>query len=233
VARQDEEPGPGGPQGLVDPFAHVADGRHGSSEERVQLTEDRDQGLLALVGDGGGQEHAATPTVGELEDHASGLPGAIDEEDVSALLLELPRQEGEALQVDSHRVEREAVGEPLERPGRDRDPTLREVVVDLGELLVGEEPFLADPRDEVEGVRALRRRDGLRGEDPAPVPRAVSEDLGDGEETVRIDDGAGDGLQDVERAPAVRGAGVRMGLPSERPRVIQHAERSVGGGGCR
>jgi hypothetical protein len=65
------------------------------------------------------------------------------------------------------------------------------------------------------------------------VARAVKVDLGDGKETVRIDDGAGDGLLDVERASAVWGAGVRVRFPEERSRVIQHAECSVEGGGCR
>ena len=110
---------------------------------------------------------------------------------------------------------------------------MRQLFLDLGEPLVDEGPPLAYECNEIEGVVALRRRDGVRHEDAALVAGAVEVDLGDAEKTVRINDRAGDGLLDVKRASAVRGSGVWVRFPEERPRVIPHAECSGEGWGCR
>jgi hypothetical protein len=135
--------------------------------------------------------------------------------------------------VDGYSVDGAAVGEPLDCPGRDWDPALGEFVMDFGELLVAEEPTLAYPSDEVEGVDALRRRDRVRCEDSALVTRALEEDFGDGERLVYVEDRAGDGLLDVEGSPTVGGTGMLMGLPAEGARIIRNEECTAGGGGCK
>lgn len=234
MAGEDEETRPDHPQGLVNPLAHVPDRRHGTPQEGVELTEDRDEIVLALLPDGGGEEHRSAPSVGELEDHPSRLPRAVDEEHVSTLLfLELLRQEGETLQVDGHGIDGVAVGEPLEGPEGDLHPPFCEFLLDLRELPVSQEPSLAHMSQEVEGVDALRRSDRVGFEDAARMSRAVERDLREREVTVHIGDGTGDGLEDMERATAVRGTGVLVRLPAEGPGIIRSGEYTAGGGGCR
>ena len=92
---------------------------------------------------------------------------------------------------------------------------------------MGQEPSLAHMGDQVEGVDALGRGDRVGSEDPKVVLGAVEKHLGDGQEPTGVLDRAGDGLLDMKRTSAVRGAGVLVRLPTDRARVIRNGENTA------
>ena len=76
-------------------------------------------------------------------------------------------------------------------------------------------------------MAAIGRGEGVGGEDPAAVLGTVEDDLRDGQGAVSVLHRAGDGLLDMKRTPAVRGAGVLVGLPMDGARVIRNGENTA------
>ena len=144
----------------------------------------------------------------------------------------MPGQEGPALEMDSHDPEGEPVGEVLEGPARDADPASRQERLDLPELAMLEEVETAHLGHELEGESAPVGRERRRREAPPLVVGTSSGHIADRQGSGRREYCVGPGLQDPERAAAVRRTGVLVGFASERARVIGNAESTSAGGGC-
>lgn len=194
----------------------------------MQATEVRGDLRLALLDDVSGQEHEPAPAIRELQGHPTRSPGPVQEQDVAPLFPEaLPDQGGQALQVDCHRVEGEAVGEVLQAPCGDRESALSELIMDLLKLLMIEEATPTHFDYQVEGVGALGRSERREGPDPGGMARADLDHFGDGNPPVQGGHEVCAGLPDPEGGSARRDATVTGMFPTEGSGIIRNEECSA------